>query len=266
MNAVDLDTRSRVEHIMGMPIGIDLRDEAVDPAVLSRAFALFREVDAVFSTYRPDSEISRLNRGELTRRQAGPELHAVLARCEDLRIATGGYFDIAGQSLPLSLRSPAGELVDTGLDPSGYVKGWAVQRAGALLEEAGARNFSINAGGDLLVRGGALPADHWRVGIQHPFERLRVAAVAALTDTAMATSGAYARGCHILDPHTGAAPQALLSATVTGPDLGTADAYATALFAMGHDAPAFITRLFGYEAMLIMADERVFKTRWFPSV
>ena len=254
----------RVEDIMGMPIGIDLRDAHVDHTVLDQAFAWLRWVDATFSTYQPDSEMSRLNRGKLTLAEAHPDVRAVLERCDELREETGGYFDTRTDHLPLELTSVTGALTSTGIDPSGLAKGWAVDRAAQILDAAGARNYSINAGGDVRVRGGALPQASWRVGIQHPFQRDKVAAVVSASDLAIATSGAYARGQHIVDPHTGSPPTGVLSVTVVGPDLATADAYATAAFAMGEAGPMWTARLIGYEALTILEDETVLSTRWFP--
>lgn len=255
----------RVEHIMGMPIGIDVRDPDVDAEVLDPAFEWLRWVDTIFSTYKADSEISRLNSGELTLAEVHPDVRAVLARCEDLREETGGYFDIhAPLLLPSDERAPAARSPGA-IDPSGLVKGWSVDRAAEILDAAGARNYSINAGGDVRVRGGALPESSWQVGIQHPLLADKVAAVVIATDLGIATSGTYARGEHIVDPHTGLAPAGILSVTVVGPDLATADAYATAIYAMGEDGPAWTARLFGYEAMTILADETVLSTRWFPS-
>ncbi len=146
------------------------------------------------------------------------------------------------------------------------MKGWSVDRAAGILEEAGARNYSINAGGDVRVRGGALPDPVWRIGVLHPLLQDKVAAVLAVTDTSIATSGTYARGEHIIDPHTGQPPREVLSVSIVGPDLATVDAYATAAFAMGADGPLWTAGLFGYEAMTIMADETVLSTRWFPAV
>src|SRR6476661_1396209 len=109
----------RVEHIMGMPIVVDVRVEVVDDAVLDEMFDWLRWVDRTFSTYRDDSEVSRLNRGELSIEDAHADVREVLERCEELRVETGGYFDV---------RAASPELVD----PSGLVKGWAVDRAAAL--------------------------------------------------------------------------------------------------------------------------------------
>jgi len=241
---------TRVEQIMGMPIVVDARD-VDDPSALEPLFDWFRLVDERFSTYRPESEISRLNRGELSPAEAHADVREVLVRCEELRSETNGFFDARARS--------ADEL-----DPSGLVKGWSVDRAARIAEGLGWRNFAINAGGDIRLRGGALPARVWRVGIQHPSERHEIAAVVSGDDLAVATSGAYARGDHVVDPHTRRPPQGVLSVTVTGPDLGTADAYATAAFAMGTAGPRWTARLRGYEALTILADKTVMSTGDFP--
>ena len=235
---------------MGMPILIDVRDHEVDSAALDGAFDWLRFVDTTFSTYQDDSEISRLNRGELSLEEAHPDVRAVLGRCERLRHETGGYFDIEA----------------AGNDPAGLVKGWSVDRAAQILEVAGARNYAIYAGGDIRVCGRPAPEPHWLVGIQHPLLPDRVAAVVPANELAIATSGAYERGRHILDPHSGRPPEGVLSVTVVGPELASADAYATAAFAMGEAGPAWTAGLGGYEAMTILDDERVLYTRSFPRV
>ena len=148
----------RVEHLMGMAIGVDVRDRGMSESVLDAVFGWLRWVDATFSTFKPDSQISRLNRGELALGECGAEVREVLERCELLRVETGGWFD-ARYSY-------------AAVDPTGLVKGWAVDVAGELLRRAGVHSFCINAGGDVLVAG-----DHWRVGIQHPFVRDRLAGV-----------------------------------------------------------------------------------------
>jgi thiamine biosynthesis lipoprotein len=237
---------------MGMPIVLDERDGLAE-ATIESMFDVLREADSLFSTYKHDSEISRLNRGDLLREDAHPDVREVLARCDELRVITGGYFD-------------AGRIVEGGTDPSGLVKGWAVDRAGDLLDAAGARNYSLNAGGDIRLRGAPLPEPRWRVGIQHPLERDKIAAVVEGNDVAVATSGAYARGEHVVDPHTGLAPTGVLSVTIVGPELATADAYATAAFAMGEAGPEWTASLGLYEAMTILADGRVLLTPGFPSV
>ena len=242
----------RVEQIMGMPIVVDVRDDGAADETLDELFAWLRWVDETFSTFEDDSEISRINRGELGRDDAHPLVRQVLERCERLRHETDGYFD---------MRTPDGSI-----DPSGLVKGWAVDRAAAILDDAGLHNYAVSAGGDMRVRGRAVPELAWRVGIEHPLDRQQVAAVIeTAADLAIATSGAYARGEHVWNPHTGRPPAGILSVTIVGPELATADAYATAAFAMGPEvAPHWTARLDGYEAMTILADETVFKTGGFP--
>jgi thiamine biosynthesis lipoprotein len=241
----------RVEHIMGMPIVVDVRDEVVDEAVLDEMFDWLRWVDRTFSTYQPDTEVSRLNRGELSIDDAHADVREVLQRCEQLRVETEGYFDVHAASPEL-------------VDPSGLVKGWAVDRAAAMLDEAGLQNYAVNAAGDMRLRGRAVPELHWRVGIQHPREPDKVARVIDTTGLAVATSGEYARGAHVFDPHTHRPPTGILSVTITGPELATADAYATAAFAMGAvRATHWTARLCGYEAMTILTDGRVLSTPGF---
>jgi FAD:protein FMN transferase len=236
----------RVEGVMGIPVGIDVRDAGADPAAVERAFAHLRWVDATFSTYRAASEVRRLDAGTLAPADAHPAVRSVLARCERLRARTRGCFDVRATGA---------------LDPSGFVKGWAIERAARLLAAAGARNLCVHAGGDVRVRGERAPGEPWRVGVQHPTVRDRVAAVLTGRDLAVATSGAYERGPHVVDPRTRRAPRGVLSVTVAGPDLGTADAYATAAFAMGLDGPAWTATLGGgYEALTILADGRVLST------
>jgi thiamine biosynthesis lipoprotein len=237
---------------MGMPVGIDVRDDAdgID-AALDAAFGELRRADATFSTYQPGSEISRLGRGELTLEECSAEVDEVLTRCAELRDATDGFFSVRATGT---------------LDPSGLVKGWAVDRAGALLDAAGARRWCIEAGGDVLTRGGRAPGRPWRVGIRHPRLRDRVCAVVAGDDLSVATSGAYERGAHVIDPHRGRPPHGVQSVTVVGPDLATADALATAAFAMGRRAPRWTAGLEGYEAMTILDGGSVLTTHGFPAL
>jgi FAD:protein FMN transferase len=242
----------RVEQIMGMPIVVDVRDPCPE-VLLDALFDWFREVDERFSTYKEGSEISRLNRGELAVRECHSDVRAVLARCDELREQTGGFFDARYASL-------------LKVDPSGLVKGWSVDRGGELLEARGVRNYSINAGGDIRMRGAALPDSAWRTGIQHPVLHDRIAAIVEANDLALATSGTYIRGEHIIDPHSGRLPTGLLSVSISGADLATADAYATAAFAMGEDGAEWTATLRPYEAFTILADGSSLSTQGFPLV
>jgi FAD:protein FMN transferase len=228
MPAMSVEAQRRVESVMGTTLSVEVRPPLVASDVLDAVVAHLREVDARFSTYLPDSEISRLARGDIVEADCSPDMRHVLAACDHLAAVTGGAFDARGHR------------ADGRIDPSGFVKGWAVQEAAWLIDAAGGRNYSINAGGDVVARGEAEPGHPWRVGIRHPERADRVAAVLSLTDRAVATSGAYERGEHITDPRTGVAPAGLRSVTVVGPGLAFTDAYATAVYAMGLDGLPWI--------------------------
>jgi FAD:protein FMN transferase len=231
----------RVEHVMGIPVVVEVPDPP--DGAIDAVFEWLRDVDRRFSPYREDSEVARIARGELAARDAHRDIRRVLACCERLRAATGGCFDAwAGGRL----------------DPSGLVKGWAVDRGAVLLGAAGARRYLINAGGDVRAGGGP-----WRVGIQHPRRRDRIAAVLELTDGGVATSGTYERGGHIVDPRTGQPARGALSVTVAGPDLATADAYATAAFVMGEGGVRWLAAQRGYAGLAILPADRVLATAGF---
>ncbi len=243
----------RAEAVWGTVITVDVRDE-VDPAVVDECFAWFDRVDQLFSTWHDDTEIMRIGRGELDARDAGPEVQEVLRLCDDMHRESNGAFDVrAGAHARVPPRPGLAPL-----DPSGLVKGWAAERAADLLTRAGARDFSVDAGGDVVVRG------RRRVGIRHPWERDKVAAVLDIHDGAVATSGRYERGDHVIDPRTGLPAEGFVSVTVVGSDLAIADAYATAALVLGPDEGLqwLVTRA-GYEGMAITADREVVVTPGF---
>jgi len=243
----------RVEHVMGMAVTLNLDDELPVHELERLAdgvFAWLRHVDEVFSTYKPESDISRLARGELRREACSPLVAEVLDRCAQLWEATGGYFDV----------NAAGSL-----DPSGYVKGWAVQRACDRLRDEGSANHCLNAGGDVVVHGAPRGRERWRVGIRHPWDPMAVAWVLEVTDTAVATSGTYERGLHVIDPFTGRPAGDLRSVTVVGPELGAADAYATAALAMGLRGADWLATLAGHESAVVTQDGRALRSDGLPT-
>ncbi|MFN8036832.1 MAG: FAD:protein FMN transferase [Acidimicrobiia bacterium] len=247
----------RTEHQWGTVIGIDVRDD-VDPALVDDAYAWFARVDDLFSTFRADTEIMRIARGELAVGNAAAEVVEVLELCERVRDDTQGAFDITfgarSQLPPHEGSSP--------IDPSGLVKGWAVQRAADRLSAAGARNFWINAGGDIVARGRAGDGP-WRIGLQHPWERQKLAAAIAVEDRAVATSGVYERGDHVIDPLTGTPVCGITAVTVIGNDLTFVDAYATAVLVLGRPGLEWIAGLEGFEAFAITDDREVVVTPGF---
>jgi FAD:protein FMN transferase len=235
----------RLEHIMGFPISVRIDDEDAVTEDTDPAFAWLREVDARFSPFRQDSEVSRLNRGELAPHELSADLIEILDLCEEYRVATDGAFQV--------------RLPGRGLDPCAVVKGWAVQRAADLLTAAGAARFCLNAGGDVVATDGP-----WRVGVRHPERADRLCTVLEITDGAVATSARYERGDHILDGRTGRPATALLSVTVVAPSLTEADTTATAAFAMGTEGIEWAADREGCEVFAVDAYRRVFRTPGLP--
>jgi thiamine biosynthesis lipoprotein len=251
VNAVSEPQRAAyVEQVMGLPVSIHVRgpqprgDEAT--AAVRDAFALLHRVDELFSTYRPDSEVSRIDRGELALQDAHPWVRQVCDLAECFRAETDGLFDV---------RLPDRDGVRR-FDPSGIVKGWAAARAASLLDVLAGHDYCLNAGGDVVVGGRADGAPAWRVGIDAP-GRPGLLGFVERTAGSVATSGSAARGDHVVDPRTGAAPTDLLSATVSGPSLVRADVLATAAFVRGEDAVGWVERFAGYRALLVRRDGTV---------
>ncbi len=237
------------EEVMGTVFSFDVRGgepEAVR-AALREAVADLHRVDEVFSTYRPDSEVSRLARGELTVAQCDPRVAEVLALGAEAERMSDGWFSLRYQGR---------------LDPTGVVKGWAAERAARLVAAAGASGVSVNGGGDVQVLGSPGADRPWRVGVSDPLRPGGLAAVvsaAGVPELAVATSGTAERGDHIVDPRTGrAAVTDLVSVTVVAPRLVWADCWATAAFAMGaREGLAWLESLPGVEALLITAGDEV---------
>jgi FAD:protein FMN transferase len=236
------------EHVMGTVVSFDVPVSASSSGALGEVLRWLHWVDATFSTYRADSDVSRLGRGEVTLADCAPELAEVLAACEAVGEISDGYFTA----------TPGGRL-----DPSGYVKGWAIERAAAMLTAAGSASHCVNGGGDVQCAGGRAPGEPRRVGIADPFRAGALALVAAGRDFAVATSGVAERGAHIIDPHSGLPAAGLASITVVGRTLALADAYATAAFAMGAGARDWVEGLDGHEAFAITADGSVWQTSGF---
>jgi thiamine biosynthesis lipoprotein len=227
----------QVRDVMGMPVTIHVADDkAAASLAVDEAFADFVLLDRTFSPFRGDSLVSRINRGELRLSESGALVLQAVELSRHYEHATRGYFSAW----------PGGCL-----DPSGLVKGWAIDRASSILDRHGCRRYFIDAGGDVQTRGSSDADGPWRVGIRHPVDRGEVVRVILAADLAVATSGTYEKGAHIVNPHTGKPVEDWLSFTVVGPDVLTADVYATAGFAMGEDGLGFIEAMPGFEAYAI---------------
>ena len=241
------------EPVMGTVATVDIRAPLpADPEqLIGEIFDWLHEVDRRFSTYKPDSEISRIDRGDLALDNSSTHVRTVMAECAGLWRRTDGYFDAYATGR---------------LDPSGYVKGWAVQVASERLSAAGAANHFVDAGGDIQVRGRPEPGEQWLVGVRHPWQADRVCWVLGGTDIAVATSGTYERGGHVVNPRTGRPARDVRAVTIVGPDLALADAYATAALAMGRAALGWLATLDGHEAGVVFEDQTTYVSPGFPLV
>jgi thiamine biosynthesis lipoprotein len=247
---------ARVRHaepVMGTVVSFEAPLAARHDGSLQAAVAWLHWVDRVFSPYLPGSEVSRLADGAIAVEDCVPEMAEVIEACRAAGELSDGYFSA----------SPWGRF-----DPSGYVKGWAVERAAAILTAAGSANHLVNGGGDVQCVGGRPGSDSapWRVGIADPHRPGKLALVVEAADSGVATSGIAERGAHVADPRTGKPAAGLASVTVAGPSLAVADTWATAAFAMGPDLGRDWTEaLDGYEAYAITEAGRTWQTSGFAA-
>ncbi|MGW8063366.1 FAD:protein FMN transferase [Streptomyces ziwulingensis] len=238
---------------MGTVFSFDVRggEPAAVRAAVDEAVAGLRRVDEVFSTYRAASQVSRLARGELSVGACAPEVAEVLGLATEAERVSDGWFSTTYQGR---------------LDPTGIVKGWAVERAARRIAAAGASGVSVNGGGDVQVLGTPGAGRPWRIGVSDPLRPGGLAAVvsaAGAAGLAVATSGSAERGAHVVDPRTGrSAVTDLVAVTVVAPRLTWADCWATAAFARGsREGLRWLESLDGVEALLITAGDEVRCTR-----
>ncbi len=233
---------------MGMPISLALRGRHANDehgeAAWHAALEVLHAADRTFSTYRNDSAISRLARHELSPEECPDEVREVLALGELAREQSGGAFDVRRAD-------PDGGTV---LDPSGVVKGWAVDRAARAFDVLPDTDVCLSAGGDLVCRTGMAGSPGWRIGVEHPHDPGRVVAVVPVRTGAVATSGLAHRGAHIVDARSGRTPADVASVTVVGPDLVWADIDATAAFALGADALDWLRGRRRQSGLVVWAD------------
>lgn len=247
-----------VRHIMGLPISIDV-PAADDPVVFKPVFQRLVQIDERFSPFKATSEVSLLAASTskrtflLDKRNVLPkglseEMKRVVKACLEAERWTDGYFSAWAAGA---------------FDPSGYVKGWAIAEAGKIIEKQGFKTYCIGAGGDVLAASDG--AKTWHIGIQDPCHKSKMLNKLSISNGAVATSGNYARGAHIINPKTRQPADELLSITVTGPDIIQADVLATAGFAMGPKAFDFMRTQSGYQALIIDRNGRLLSTPGFPN-
>ncbi len=237
--------------LMGMPITVEIV-EAGSPRLIDEVFAYFAAVEARFSVFKPESEISAVNQGRLKLSDVSAPMQEVLAIAARTKGETRGYFEI---------RRPDGSL-----NPSGVVKGWAIRNAANLIGAAGVRNFYVDAGGDIQAGGVNAAGEDWKVGIRNPFNEREIVKAIRPRGRGVATSGSYVRGQHIYDPYRpGQRLEDIVSLTVVGADVLEADRFATAAFAMGRAGVRFIEERRDLEGYAIDAAGVATKTSGFES-
>jgi thiamine biosynthesis lipoprotein len=223
----------RFGEMMGTPVGLAIHD-ALPRATLDRladeAFERLGEAAELFDPNRAGSQVNLLDQGLLRPGRAHPLVREVLATCARLHRRTDGYFDVHATGR---------------LDPSEYVRGWAIQRASAVLAEGGAANHSLWTGDEVSTSGRPGPDHTWRVRVQNPARPETVAWIVSAADMAVATAH-HAPGDRIRNPLTRRPASGLASVTVAGPELGRAAAYATAAVAMGPAALEWLAGLDGH--------------------
>lgn len=244
------------EEVMGTIVTIDVygdssvTSELVTP-YLELALASLHNADGVFSLWKVDSPMSKFRRNELDLDSAPGLIGEVLEACESARELSQGWFN------PWALPG--------GTDPTGYVKGWAAQRALHELLGAPVHGAIVNAAGDIASFGYPSADKKFQVGITNPLAPSEITAIAVL-DGCIATSGSYQRGQHLVDPHSGMYCTRVASASVMGPDLGLADALATALAIAGNDLLEVIDELSEFEAFTVSFNQERRWTSRFPVI
>lgn len=222
-----------------MPITVEIVDNSATDKSLQQVFNYFRQIDKIFSTYKKDSEISKINRREIDKKDYTLEVREVLTLSEKTKKQTNGYFNIWHNGY---------------LDPSGLVKGLAIWNASKNLKKYGFKNFYIDAGGDVQVYGLNSQNKKWRVGIKNPFNQREIIKVLSLTNQAIATSGTYIRGEHIYNPITNVEQKEIVSLSVIAQNIYDADRFTTAAFAMGRRGIEFISSKKNLEGYMIDKD------------
>lgn len=234
--------------IMGMPITINIVDRNAKEKDIEEIFSYFCHIDNIFSTYKQDSDITKINNKTISVNQAAEEVKYILALAKQTKQETQGYFDVYHNNT---------------LDPSGIVKGFAIFQGAEKLRSKGYKNFFIEIAGDIEINGTNGKDEAWKVGIENPFNRKEIIQVLNLTNQGIATSGTYIRGNHIYNPKKNIPATDIASITIIGPNVYDADRFATAAFAMGKQGLPFIEQLSGFEAYMIDNNQRAYYTSGF---
>ena len=242
------ERRTHAEMVWGTAVTFDVRAENFNEdnwnAELQAACAYLHQVDAWFSTYRADTPVTMYRNNLIELSRTPRVVRDVLAECAIAKTISRGAFD------PWAVKG--------GVDPSGYVKGWAAGQVADRLRDAGYANVCVNASGDIACHGCQAPGQPWAIGILNPYDTQAIVKVVSVTDGAVATSGLYERGSHITNPHLGTTNVYYDSATIVGPDPGLADALATAALVAGPACAEWFTDLPQWSVYLIKDSQAQF--------
>lgn len=237
------------EGIMGMSVAIEVLDDNTKSSDIDEVLDYFHKIDRTFSTYKKTSEITKINKKLLRIEDASPEVKRILKLSEATKLETKGYFDIAVEGI---------------IDPSGLVKGYAIDEGSKMLVKKGYKNFYVEIGGDIDVRG-LKNGMKWKVGIKNPLKTFENSKILYLTNCGIATSGIYERGMHIYNPIKKKLANELSSATVIATNVYEADRFATAVYAMGEKGIDFLENKEGLEGYLITREGKELVTTGFHS-
>lgn len=230
--------KSQTRIVMGMPATLQV-PESTSSVLVDAIFDYFEEIDQIYSPYIVTSEVSQLRRNELKFADILPEFSEIIRLAQTAKQKTDGYFDISHNGV---------------LDPSGIVKGWAIDRASKMLSAAEIEDYLVEIAGDMYCAGKYAQDTSWKIGIRAPFEPSKVVKELMISNAAIATSGTTERGQHIYNPFSDLPIEDIISISVIGPDVLWADIFATAAFAMGKTGIDWIESMPGYEGFLVLPD------------
>ncbi len=289
--------------IMGTRIAVEVwhEDAGQAEAAIDAVIAEMHRIDELMSVYKPESQVSRINRdAAIAPVKVEAELAGLIARALEFSELSDGAFDITYASVGYlydyrERRHPSEAQIQKALpaiswrhvvvdpvastvrflmpgvriDLGGIAKGHAVDSCIRILGSRGIRNASVTAGGDTAILGDRRGRP-WIVGIRHPDDPDRVIARIPLEDGAISTSGDYERYFdedgmryhHIIDPHTGKSPVGVRSVTVIGPNATLTEGLTKSVFVMGPERGlALIESQEDADAVVVRSDGRVFYSK-----
>jgi thiamine biosynthesis lipoprotein len=267
-------------HAMGTPCELRLWATPADaPALAGIGIGEVRRLEARYSRYRPDSELSAINRAAAAGAtvEVDPETSALLDYADACHSQSGGLFDITSGILRRAWRLAEGVLPDAAqvqallrhvgwhrvrwaaprlgfavpgieLDFGGIVKEYAADRVAELLQQQGVRHGLVNLGGDVRAIGPRPDGSPWRVGVRHPRDPRALWATIELLEGALASSGDYERCIivggvrygHILNPHSGWPVRTMAAVSVLAPLCVVAGSASTIAMLREGDGPAWL--------------------------